>query len=169
MQSVLPSFSSSIKGVSSMHKRSDVPQTPPESSEVEYYKALAQLSENRAREIRRIAALERSKLEQRLLEQEPTIKACAEDRERLRENYERLKVSSERVKDNCQRLKMDLAATRVQLRELQKAQKTLSASRAHRLANAYVRLATERSLLARTLRLLRPVARALNRFRQALR
>jgi predicted ribosome quality control (RQC) complex YloA/Tae2 family protein len=176
MQSVLPSFSSSIKGVSSMHKRSDVPQTPPESSEVEYYKALAQLSENRAREIRRIAALERSKLEQRLLEQEPTIKAYAEEqerlrleRERLRENYERLKVSSERVKDNCQRLKMDLAATRVQLRELLKAQKTLSASRAHRLANAYVRLATERSLLARTLRLLRPVARALNRFRQALR
>ena len=169
MQSVLPSFSSSIKGVSSMHKRSDVPQTPPESSEVEYYKALAQLSENRAREIRRIAALERARLEQRLLEQEPTIKACAEEQERLRENYERLKVSSERVKDNYQRLKMDLAATRVQLRELQKAQKTLSASRAHRLANAYMRLATERSLLARILRLLRPVARALNRFRQALR
>jgi predicted ribosome quality control (RQC) complex YloA/Tae2 family protein len=159
-----------------MHKRSDVPRAQPENPEVEYYKTVARLAEDRAREIRRIAALERARLEQRLLEQEPTIKAYAEeqerlrlDRERLRENYERLKVSSERVKDNCQRLKMDLAATRVQLRELQKAQKTLSASRAHRLAKAYVRLATERSLIARTLWLLRPVARALNRFRQALR
>jgi chromosome segregation ATPase len=166
-----------------MHKRSDVPRTQPENSEVEYYKTLAQISEDRAREIRRIAALDRAKLEQRLLEQEPTIKAYAEeqgrlrvekerlklDQERLRESYDRLKASSQRMKDNSQRLEMELASTRAQLKALQKAQKTLAASRAHRLANTYVRLATGHSLFARTLRIARPVARALHRIRQALR
>lgn len=166
-----------------MHKRSDVPRMQSESPEVEYYKTLAQLAEDRAREIRRIAALDRAKLEQRLLEQEPTIKAYAEeqerlrldqerlrlDQERLRESYDRLKASSQRVKDNCQKLKAELASTRAQLKELRKVQKTLAASRAHRLANVYVRLATEHSLFARTLRVARPVARALNRIRQALR
>lgn len=158
-----------------MHKRSDVPRTPSENSEIEYYKTLAQLSEDRAREIRRITALERAKLEQRLLEHEPTIKAYAEeqerlrvDQERLRESYDRLKASSQRVRDNCQQLKAELASTKAQLKALQKAQKTLAASRVHRLANAYMRLATGQSLFARSLRPLRSAARTLNRVRRAL-
>ncbi|MFC1458789.1 hypothetical protein ACETIH_19235 [Microvirga arabica] len=149
-----------------MHKRSDLPRSQPENPEVEYYKVLAQLAEDRAREIRRIAALERARLEERLLEQEPTIRAYADEQERLRANYDRLKASSQRLKDNAQRLKMELASARAQLRALQKAQRALDASRAHRLANAYVRLATGHSLFARTLRLLRLAARALNRVRQ---
>jgi hypothetical protein len=83
-----------------MHKRSDVPRAQPENSEVEYYKTLARLAEDRAREIRRITALERAHLEKRLLEQEAAINAHAEERERLRDNYERLWASSQRSKDN---------------------------------------------------------------------
>jgi chromosome segregation ATPase len=156
-----------------MHKRSDVPRMQPESSEIEYYKTLAQLAEDRAREIRRIAALERVALEKRLLEQKPKIKAYAEEQERLKLNQERLtgdierlKASSQHLKDDSQRLKVKLASTRAQLKALQKSQKTLDTSRAYRLANAYMQLATGQSLFARTLQLLRPVARALNRIRQ---
>jgi septal ring factor EnvC (AmiA/AmiB activator) len=151
-----------------MHKRSDVPRSQPESPEVEYYKALAQFAEDRAREIRRIAALERARLEERLLEQEPTIKAYAEEQERLRVSYDCLKASSQRLRDDTKRLKVELASTRAQLRAFQKAQRVLGASRAHRLANAYMRLATGDSLFARTLRLVRPAARALNQIRRAL-
>lgn len=166
-----------------MHKRSDVPRPQPENSEVEYYKTLAQLAEDRAREIRRIAALERARLEERLLQQEPTIKAYGEtinayaeeqerlklNEKRLRESYDHIKVSFQREKDKSQRLKVELASTRAQLKALQKLQKTLAASRAHRLADASVRLATGHALFARTLRLVRPAARALNRIRRALR
>lgn len=151
-----------------MHKKSDVPRMQPENPEVEYYKTLAQLTEDRAREIRRIAALERATLEKRLLEHEPTIKAYAEEREHLRTEVKRLEASSQRLKDNAQRLKAELASTRAELRALQKAQKTLVASRAHRLAKAYVRFATGQSLFARTLQLFRPTARAVKRLRQAL-
>ncbi|WP_201862152.1 hypothetical protein [Microvirga soli] len=140
----------------------------PENSEIEYYKTLAQLAEERAREIRRIASLERAALEMRLLQQEPTIKAYAEEQERLMGDIERLRASSQHLKDNAQRLNVKLASTRAQLRALQKAQKTLGTSRAYRLANAYVQLATGQSLVARTLQLLRPAARALNQIRRAL-
>ena len=111
----------------------------------------------------------------RLLQQEPTIKAYTEEQERLKLNQERLmgdierlRASSQHLKDNAQRLNVKLASTRAQLRALQKAQKTLGTSRAYRLANAYVQLATGQSLVARTLQLLRPAARALNQIRRAL-
>ncbi|MGF9763598.1 hypothetical protein AAII07_51595 [Microvirga sp. 0TCS3.31] len=158
----------------SMHIISDVPKTHPETHEVEYYKTLARLAEDRAWEIRRITALERARFEERLLEQEPTIKAYAEEQERLRitcENlrvdYEHLKALSQQMNDNAEHLKTELAATKAQLKTLHEAQETLGASRAHRLASAYVRLATGRSLFAQTLRLLRPAARVLNRIRRA--
>ena len=74
------------KGIITMHKMVDVPRTPSENPEVAYYKALAHRSEERARDIRRIATLERVRLEERLLEQEPTIKAYVAELERLRLN-----------------------------------------------------------------------------------
>ena len=151
-----------------MHNIPDVPRSQPENPEVEYYKTLARLAEDRAREIRRITALERARLEERLLQQEPTIKAYAEAQERLRLNYERLKTSSQRLRDNAQQLKTELAATRTQLKAREKTQKTLDASRAHRLAAAYVRFASGPTMAARMLRLMRPVGRVLNRVRRML-
>ncbi|MBF9197508.1 hypothetical protein I2H36_15820 [Microvirga sp. BT290] len=164
----MPSFFSCSRGIFSMHKRSDIPRPQPENPEAEHYKMLARLAEDRAREIRRITALERARLEERLLEQEPTIRAYAEEQERLRGNYERLKASSQRLKDKSQQMKAELAATRMQLKALQKAQQTLDASRAHRLAAAYVRFASNSALSARILQVVRPVGRVLNRFRHML-
>jgi hypothetical protein len=71
MQSACQSFSAFKKGIFSMRKVYDVPQTPPDNPEVEYYKELARLSEERARETRRIAALERARLRRPFLNRSP--------------------------------------------------------------------------------------------------
>jgi chromosome segregation ATPase len=149
-----------------MRKVYDVPQTPPDNPEVEYYKELARLSEERARETRRIAALERARLEEALLEQEPTLKAFAGELERLSKNCESLRTKAERVKESSHRLKKELAVTKAQFKTLKRAQARIAGSRAHRLADAYVRHASGSSLLARTVRSVRPIVRVLNRIRR---
>ena len=151
-----------------MHKRLDVPRMPPESLEVEYYKSFARLSEERARDIRRIAALERTRLEERLREQEPTIRAHLAEVERLRSGYERLKAQSDQLKANNRQLKSELAAAKAEVKALKRAQDRIAASRAHRLAAAYVRQASGGSLVGRTLRLLRLCAQPLDQARRML-
>lgn len=151
-----------------MHKACDVPQTPPEHPEVERYKTLARLAEERAREIRRIAALERARFEERLLEQERLIRTSANELGRLKEDHGRLRERFEGVRQKAERFRSDLSAAKAELRKLRRAQDRIVSSRAHRLATAYVRFASSGFIAARTSPLIRPVARILNRVRRAL-
>ena len=145
-----------------MLETTKIPPVSPEHPEVEYYKALARLAEQRARDIRRVATLERNRLEERLSQQEPTIKAYAAEVERLGNDRDHLAETSEQ-------LRSALAAAEAQLSTLQQAQARIAGSRAHYLADVYVRYATGDSPFARVLRLLRPIARVLNRVRRWLR
>jgi hypothetical protein len=131
-----------------------MPQDGSGNAEVEYYKLLARLAEERAREVRRVAALERARFEERLLEQQPTIDAYAADLERLKTCYECLKAKSERLKDDNKRLKREAAEAKAEMGTVKRAQDRIAASRAHRLASGYVRIADGNSRLARILRLL---------------
>lgn len=149
-----------------MHKPCDDLRTSPENPELEHYKMLARVAEERAREIRRIAALERARLEERLLEleerlveQESILGIRAEELGRIRSSIERLRTNSDRAREDSRGLKRELAVTKAQLKSLKRAHDRIASSRAHRLAEAYVRYATGRSLLIRAFQLLRRVGR----------
>jgi len=116
-----------------MLKKSDIQPSPCGSEDIEYYKALARLAERRARDIRRIAALEREQLEKHAAER-GTRTASAQ-------------------------LQNDLIRAQVELEELRRTHTTLATSRAHALANAYIRLATGNSIFAKALQPLRFLAR----------
>jgi chromosome segregation ATPase len=151
-----------------MQQSFDIQQEPSNNAEVEYYRSLARVSEERAREIRRIAALERARLEERLLEQRPSLDAYAAELELAREAYERIKKSRDHFKDKSEHLKSDLATAKAQLKALKRAQAKIAQSRAHRVAETYVRYAAGKSVFAVTLRLARSFARVLHRVRRAL-
>jgi hypothetical protein len=115
-----------------MLKKSDIHPLPSGSEDVEYYKSLVHLAERRARDIRRIAALEREQLE----------KHGAERGTRM---------ASARLQD-------DLNKARAELEEFRRAHAMLATSRVHALADAYIRLATGNSIFAKTLKPLRFLA-----------
>jgi len=116
-----------------MLKKSDIQPSPCSPENLEYYKALARLAEQRARDIRRIAALEREQLE---------------------------KHAAERgAKTASTQLQNELNKARAALEELRRTHTTLETSRAHALADAYIRLATGNSIFARALQSLRLLAR----------
>ena len=104
-----------------MLKKSDIQPSPRGSEDLEYYKSLARLTERRARDIRRIAALEREQLEKHTVERGVTM-------------------------------------ARAELEALRSAHATLATSRAHALADAYIRLATGNSVFATALQPLRFLA-----------
>lgn len=131
-----------------------MPQDGLGNAEVERYKMLAHLAEERSREIRRVAAMERAQLEERLLKQQPTIDAYAAELERLRATCERLRKRSERHRSK-------LAETRAKLSALKEAQNRILSSRAHRLAAAYVHSVQGSSLRARILQKMRSALRHL--------
>jgi len=133
-----------------MLKKSDIPRPVPENPEIEYYKSLARLAERRARDIRRIAAIDRERIARE--RGFPTNPLAAE---------------KEQLARTCARLREELQDARAQLDELRQVRDRIARSRAHRLADAYVRHAAGRSLSARILRLFRPVARGLNRVGRA--
>ncbi|MBD2748208.1 hypothetical protein IC232_16035 [Microvirga sp. BT688] len=115
-----------------MLKKSDIQPSPCGSEDLEYYKLLARLAEQRARDIRRIAALEREQLE---------------------------KFAARRGSKTASfQLQNDLNKARIELEEFRRTHAALAASRAHALADAYIRLATGNSVLARALQPLRRVA-----------
>jgi hypothetical protein len=112
-----------------MLKKSDIQPSPCGSEDLEYYKSLARLAEQRARDIRRIAALEREQLD---------------------------KLAARRgTRTGSVQLQNDLNKARVELEELRSTHATLATSRAHALADAYIRLATGHSVFARALQPLR--------------
>jgi hypothetical protein len=104
-----------------MLKKSDLQPSPYGSEDLEYYKALARLADRRARDIRRIAALEREQLEKHAAERGSMM-------------------------------------DRAELEELRRMHTTLATSRAHALANAYIRFATGNSAFAKALQPLRFIA-----------
>jgi hypothetical protein len=115
-----------------MLKKSDIQPSPYGSEDLEYYKSLAQLAEQRARDIRRIAALEREQLN---------------------------KLAATRgTKTGSVQLQKDLNKAKIELEELRRTHATLATSRAHALADAYIRLATGKSVFARALQPLRLLA-----------
>ena len=115
-----------------MLKKSDIPPSPCGSEDLEYYKSLARLAEQRARNIRRIAALEREQLD---------------------------KLATTRgAKTGSVQLQKDLNKARTELEELRRTHATLATSRAHALADAYIRFATGNSVFARALQPFRLLA-----------
>jgi hypothetical protein len=116
-----------------MLKKSDIQPSPCGSEDLEYYKFLAHLAERRARDIRRIAALEREQLEKH--------------------------AAGIGSNTSSAQLQKDLKVVRAELEELRRTHTTLATSRAHALANAYIRLATGNSIFAKALQPLRFVAR----------
>ncbi|MEE1656579.1 hypothetical protein VB618_10245 [Microvirga sp. CF3062] len=104
-----------------MLKKSDIQPSPCGSEDLEYYKSLARLAERRARDIRRIAALEREQLEKHAVDRGITM-------------------------------------AKAELEELRRTHTILATSRAHALANAYIRLATGDSFFAKALQPLRLIA-----------
>jgi len=149
-----------------MQQKFEPAPEPSPDAQIQYYKSLAQLSEERAREIRRVAALERARLEARLLEQQPTLDAYAADLEWLRMQCERHKERSERFKERAERLKKELADTKARLKVLEQAQNRIAASRAHRIAEAYSRYVQTSSGPARALRWMRDVLLRLKHLRR---
>jgi hypothetical protein len=112
-----------------MLKKSDIHPLPSGSEDVEYYKSLARLAEQRARDIRRVAALEREQLEKDVGERGGKL------------------ASSQ--------LQSDLNRARAELKELRGMHATLATSRAHALAHAYIRVAGGNPVLAKALKPLR--------------
>ena len=115
-----------------MLKKSDIQPLPSSSEDLEYYKSLARLAEQRARDIRRIAALEREQLDKL--------------------------AAKSGTKTGSVQLRNDLNKARVELEELRRTHATLTTSRAHALADAYIRFATGDSVLAKALQPLRLLA-----------
>jgi DNA repair exonuclease SbcCD ATPase subunit len=147
---------------------SDAPRDPPDHPEVKHYKSLMRLAEERAREIRRVAALDRERLEERLREHETVFKFHVTEldslRRQLKDAVDRLQHDQRHSAD----FEEELAATRIRSEMLGEFQGRIIRSRAHRLAEAYVRHAGGNSPFARAIRRLRPFARSLNRIRRAL-
>lgn len=139
-----------------MHKKFDIPQAPSESEDIEYYKSLACLAEERARNIRRIAGLERTYLEERLSEQKLFVDAYAAESERIKQTYGRFKEKSDHLRN-------DLAEAKAQLKVLRRSQDSIAQSRAHQLAEVYVQHVNDKTLLGWSLRFVRPFARVLSR------
>jgi hypothetical protein len=138
-----------------MLKKVDVPQTLSGSGDVEYYKSLARLAEQRARNIRRIAALDREKLEKHSAEREFSGNGYDPEKERL--------------KRACARLQANLDSTGAELKKLRKIHSNMANSRAHRLADTYVRYATGDSLFAWVLQPVRAATYLLLRIWRVLR
>lgn len=151
-----------------MHRMSDVPRDAPDHPEVEHYRSLMRLAEERAREIRRVAALDRERLEERLREHEPVVKFYETELDSLRRQ---LKDAVDRLQHDQKHsacLEEELVATRIRSGMLSEFHGRIIRSRAHRLAEAYVRHAGGNSPFAQAIRRLRPFARWLSRIRRAL-
>jgi len=118
-----------------MLKKSDIQPSPCGSEDLEYYKSLARLAEQRARDIRRIAALEREQLNKL--------------------------AAKTGTKTGSIQSQNDLNKARIELEELRRTHATLATSRAHALADAYIRLATGDSVFAKALQPLRLLAHIL--------
>jgi hypothetical protein len=131
-----------------MLKKSDIQPSASGSEEVEYYKSLARLAERRARDIRRIAALERQQLEARAaVEKEASSIPNAAEGARLKAAHARLQN--------------DLKMTKRELAALRKIHESLTDSRAHGLAAAYIELAAGDTFFAKVLRPVRILAHLL--------